>query len=53
MIRLSLATALSLLIATPALACGTDTDCNVADRTYRIAMPEAKTAKTGALIFAH
>ncbi|MEW9921196.1 PHB depolymerase family esterase [Marimonas sp. MJW-29] len=32
--------ALLLTLATPALACGPDSDCPVGDRIYRIAMPE-------------
>jgi polyhydroxybutyrate depolymerase len=43
------------LIATPALACGPDTDCNIGARHYRIAMPEGHDGVTpvGAIVFAH
>jgi polyhydroxybutyrate depolymerase len=39
----------------PALACGSDTDCMVGERHYRIAMPEGHDGETlvPALIFAH
>lgn len=51
--RLILATALALL-ASPALACGPDTDCTVeGDRTYRYYMPENLTAPVGAFFHAH
>lgn len=50
--RLILATALALL-ATPALACGPDTDCTVlGDRTYRYYMP-ATDQPVGAFFHAH
>lgn len=39
------------LVAGPVAACGEDTDCVVADRTYRIAGSE--NAANGALVFAH
>ena len=41
--------------AAPALACGPDTDCKLADRTYRIAMPSGHDGKTpvGAIVFSH
>lgn len=43
------------LFATPALACGQDTDCMIGERHYRIAMPEGHdgTAKVGAIVWAH
>ena len=43
------------LLATPAVACGPDTDCKISDRTYRVAMPEGHDAKTpvGAIVFSH
>ncbi|WP_299601952.1 prolyl oligopeptidase family serine peptidase [uncultured Tateyamaria sp.] len=46
---------LALLSASPALACGPDTDCALGDRYYRIAMPEDHDGATpvGAIIFAH
>ncbi|WP_299547652.1 PHB depolymerase family esterase [uncultured Tateyamaria sp.] len=46
---------LALLGASPALACGPDTDCLLGDRYYRIAMPENHDGATpvGAIIFAH
>ena len=46
---------LLLFLASPALACGPDTDCVVGDRTYRIAMPEGHDSATEvpALIWAH
>lgn len=52
--RLALAFLLSLF-ATPALACGPDTDCVLGDRIYRIAMPEGHdgTTKVGAIVFSH
>jgi polyhydroxybutyrate depolymerase len=44
-----------LLFTTPALACGTNTDCMLGDRSYRIAMPEGYDGVTpvGALIWSH
>ncbi len=46
---------LLLLLSSPALACGPDTDCMVGDRHYRIAMPEGHDGATavGALVWAH
>ncbi|MDF1728521.1 MAG: prolyl oligopeptidase family serine peptidase [Sulfitobacter sp.] len=43
------------LLGGPALACGTDSDCAVGDRTYRIALPEGHEAgqPIGALIWSH
>jgi len=50
-----LAAAALTILASPALACGPDTDCTLGDRTYRIAMPEGYDGKTpvGAIVFAH
>ncbi|MFC6636552.1 prolyl oligopeptidase family serine peptidase [Sulfitobacter sp. JBTF-M27] len=47
--------ALLLILATPALACGPDTDCPVGDRIFRIAMPEGWDGKASvpALIWSH
>ncbi|WP_417726250.1 alpha/beta hydrolase family esterase [Roseovarius sp.] len=47
--------ALSVLCgAVPALACGPDTDCQLGDRHYRIAMPEGQVSgPVGAVVFAH
>lgn len=46
---------LLLLLASPAFACGPDTDCKVGDRHYRIAMPEGHdgTSPVGALVWSH
>ncbi len=43
------------LLATPALACGPDTDCKLGDRTYRVAMPEGHDGAkpVGAIVFSH
>lgn len=43
------------LLTTPAAACGTDTDCMIGDRHYRISMPEGHdgTTKVGAVVWAH
>lgn len=40
---------------TGAWACGPDTDCEIGDRIYRIAMPENHdgTTKVGAIVFSH
>lgn len=43
----------SLALATPAAACGPDTDCQLGDRTYRIQMPGNADGSVGALIFSH
>lgn len=45
----------TFFFATPALACGADTDCNIGTRNYRIAMPEGYDGKTpvGAIVYAH
>lgn len=47
--------ALLMLLATPALACGPDTDCRLGDRTYRIALPTDHdgTTPVPALVWAH
>lgn len=46
--------ALMLCLASPALACGPDSDCVVGDRTYRLYLPPAaQTGPVGALVFAH
>ena len=44
-----------LVLATPATACGPDTDCMIGDRFYRIRMPVGHdgAARIGAIIFAH
>lgn len=45
---------LFLLLATPALACGPDSDCKVGDRSYRLYLPPAAAdGPVGALVFAH
>lgn len=46
---------LFLLLAPPAFACGLQTDCTVADRSYRIAMPEGHdgTTPVPALVWSH
>ncbi len=43
------------IAALPAAACGTDTDCKLGDRHYRIAMPDGHdgATKVGAIVFAH
>lgn len=43
------------LIATPALACGPDTDCLIGERRYRISMPQDHdgTSPVGAVIWSH
>ncbi len=45
----------SMFLAAPAFACGTDTNCPVGDRYYRIAMPEGYdgTTPVGALVWSH
>jgi len=44
-----------LLLASPALACGPDTNCVLGERHYRIAMPEGHDGVTpvGALVWSH
>jgi len=44
---------IALLLASPAAACGPDTDCTVGDRTYRLYVPPDAAAPVGALLFAH
>ncbi len=53
--RRFIATAFLALTSSPALACGADTDCEIADRTYRIMMPDAvaQGEKIGAIVFSH
>ncbi|WP_299044253.1 prolyl oligopeptidase family serine peptidase [uncultured Tateyamaria sp.] len=53
-LRISLLLA-ALGLASPALACGPDTNCPLGDRHYRIAMPEGHDGVTpvGAIVFAH
>jgi polyhydroxybutyrate depolymerase len=41
------------LLASVAQACGTDSDCMVGDRSYRISMPEGQAEPVGAVIWAH
>lgn len=50
-----LAAAALAAFASPALACGPDTDCRLGDRTYRIAMPAGHdgTTPVGAIVFSH
>ncbi|WP_415919646.1 alpha/beta hydrolase family esterase [Tateyamaria sp. SN6-1] len=44
-----------LLMPLPVLACGPDTNCDIGDRHYRIAMPDGHDGVTpvGAIVFAH
>jgi polyhydroxybutyrate depolymerase len=42
-----------LAIATPAAACGPDSDCQVDGRSYRVVVPAVADAPRGAIIFAH
>ena len=46
---------LLLMLASPALACGPDTNCKVEDRFYRIAMPEGHdgTTPVPAVVWSH
>lgn len=44
---------LALLFAPSVQACGTDSDCVIGDRTYRISMPESGATPVGAVIWAH
>jgi len=49
-----LALALTLCLASPALACGPDSDCAVGDRSYRLYLPPStQSGPVGALVFAH
>lgn len=51
---LAAATLAATLVASPALACGPDTDCTVlGDRTYRYYMPDGTTGPVGAFFHAH
>lgn len=45
----------AIVCASPALACGADTDCTVGDRSYRIVMPDGHDGKTQVpvIAFAH
>lgn len=53
-LRPLLAAALAALsLAGPAAACGTDTDCRVGDRIYRIHVGADLGPRPGALVFAH
>ena len=51
----TLISAIALVAASGAQACGRDTDCVIGDRTYRIALPEGHDGATpiGAIVFAH
>ena len=42
-----------LLFPTATLACGSDTDCVVGDRIYRIHIGEKTAPEMGAIVFAH
>lgn len=42
-----------MLLAPVAQACGSDSDCMVGDRSYRISLPEGVDAPVGAVIWAH
>jgi len=46
-------TLIALCLATPALACGPETDCVIGDRTYRLYVPDGAETPMGALLFAH
>ena len=48
-------TLFACFLASPALACGPDTDCALGDRHYRIAMPDGHdgTSEVGVIVFAH
>lgn len=50
-----LLTAALIALASPAAACGADTDCVLGERTYRVAMPEGHDGATpvGAIVFSH
>ncbi len=43
------------MLASPALACGPDTNCTVGERSYRIAMPQGHdgTTPVGAVVWSH
>lgn len=52
--RVVLLVVLAIMTASPALACGVKTDCQLGERTYRIHMPERQGSDpVGAIIFAH
>ncbi|MEM8653967.1 MAG: PHB depolymerase family esterase [Pseudomonadota bacterium] len=55
MIRAFTALCAAAFLAIPALACGPDTDCQLGDRHYRIALPDGQdgAAPIGAIVFAH
>ena len=44
---------LALIGAGAVRACGPDTDCEVGDRTYRIALPAGAQPPVGAIVYAH
>lgn len=50
-----LVTALLVASASPVMACGPDTNCELGDRTYRVAMPDGHDGITpiGAIVFSH
>ncbi|WP_238475554.1 PHB depolymerase family esterase [Rhodophyticola sp. CCM32] len=49
-----LALLLTFLAASPALACGSDTDCVIGDRSYRLYVPDGLGATPmGAIVYAH
>lgn len=54
LLRILVAMALAC-VAPAAFACGPDTNCQLGDRHYRIAMPEGHDGVThfGAIVFAH
>ncbi len=43
----------AFLLATPAIACGPDSDCVIGDRTYRLYVPDGVDGPVGAYFFAH
>lgn len=47
-----LAAALALIVPAPLLACGTESDCALGDRAFRILLPDGSDPR-GAVIFAH
>ncbi|MGD9294129.1 MAG: polyhydroxybutyrate depolymerase, partial [Roseobacter sp.] len=53
--RVAMILAAMAFSATAAYACGPDTDCLIAQRSYRIALPESYNAskKVPAIVFAH
>jgi polyhydroxybutyrate depolymerase len=55
MLKLILTLVLLAVTSGPALACGSDTDCIVGERTYRIKMPEDHdgTTPVGAIVHTH